>query len=63
MQLVPHGQGFQLSATVTDTWQLRWWVLSLGDAFVVQEPAALRQQVGDALRRAAAAYELDSPVV
>ncbi|WP_145129079.1 YafY family protein [Pseudomonas sp. URMO17WK12:I11] len=62
MQLLPHEQGFHLSATVTDTWQLRWWVLSLGDAFVVQEPAALRQQLGDALRRAAAAYELDSPV-
>lgn len=49
--------GFCLQATVTNSWQLQWWILSLGDAFVVQEPAQLRQQIGDTLRRAAAAYE------
>ena len=57
MQLEPLEQGFSLRATVTDTWQLRWWILSLGDAFVVREPATLRQQIGDTLKRAAAAYE------
>jgi len=57
MQLEAQEQGFSLSATVTDTWQLRWWILSLGDAFVVQAPADLRQQIGETLRRAAAAYQ------
>ncbi|HCF1969081.1 TPA: WYL domain-containing protein, partial [Pseudomonas aeruginosa] len=39
-----------------NTWQLHWWILSLGDSLVVQEPSQLRQQMGDTLRRAAAAY-------
>lgn len=56
MLLTPLDEGFTLQATVTDSWQLRWWILSLGDAFVVQEPPALREQIGDTLRRAAAAY-------
>ncbi|ANI04236.1 WYL domain-containing protein [Pseudomonas putida SJTE-1] len=57
MVLEPLAQGFQLQATVTNTWQLHWWILSLGDSFVVHEPATLRQQVCDSLRRAVAAYE------
>mgnify|MGYP001106350135 FL=1 len=49
--------GFQVQATVNNTWQLHWWILSLGDSLVVREPPELRQQMGDTLRRAAAAYE------
>ncbi|WAP63118.1 WYL domain-containing protein [Pseudomonas fortuita] len=60
MRLEPLEQGFQLQATVTNSWQLHWWILSLGDSLVVQEPPALRQQVSDTLRRAAAAYEPDT---
>lgn len=56
MILEPLPEGFQLQATVTNTWQLRWWILSLGDSLVVQEPPALREQIGTTLRRAAAAY-------
>lgn len=56
MTLEALANGFELQATVNNTWQLQWWILSLGDALVVQAPAALRQQVGDTLRRAAAAY-------
>lgn len=57
MRLEALEEGFKLEATVTDSWQLHWWILSLGDAFVVQEPQALRQQIAETLRRAAAAYE------
>ncbi|MNC79574.1 hypothetical protein D3C75_1320880 [compost metagenome] len=57
MALEALSEGYQVQATVNNTWQLHWWILSLGDSLVVQEPAALRQQVGDTLRRAAAAYE------
>ncbi|APE99243.1 TPA: WYL domain-containing protein [Pseudomonas putida] len=56
MTLEPWEQGFRLQATVNNTWQLHWWLLSLGDAVVVHAPAQLRQQIGDTLRRAAAAY-------
>lgn len=57
MVLEPVANGFQLEATVTNSWQLHWWILSLGDALVVQAPQALRQQVGETLQRAAAAYQ------
>ncbi|MNF88835.1 hypothetical protein D3C84_713380 [compost metagenome] len=56
MRLEALDNGCQLQATVSNTWQLQWWILSLGDALVVQEPADLRRQVGDTLRRAGAAY-------
>lgn len=56
MQLQEVEDGFHLSATVTNTWQLHWWILSLGDALVVHEPPALRQQIAGTLQRAAAAY-------
>ena len=58
LQALP--DGFQIQATVSNTWQLHWWILSLGASLVVQEPAALRQQVGDTLRLAAAAYGSES---
>ena len=38
----PLSDGFKVQATVTNTWQLHWWILSLGDSLVVQEPAELR---------------------
>ena len=56
MVLEEMSDGFQVQATVNNTWQLHWWILSLGDSLVVQEPPELRQQMGDTLRRAAAAY-------
>lgn len=56
MVLEALSDGFQVSATLNNTWQLHWWILSLGDSLVVNEPAELRQQMRDTLRRAAAAY-------
>lgn len=35
-----------VSATVTDTDQLRWWLLSLGRALEVRKPKALREWMG-----------------
>ena len=31
----------RLTATVLDTWQLRWWILGQGDGIEVLQPAAL----------------------
>ncbi|MBL4835035.1 MAG: WYL domain-containing protein [Pseudomonas sp.] len=39
------GEGFQLTATVTDTWELRWWLLSHTGAIVVHQPQALRDEL------------------
>jgi hypothetical protein len=44
-----------LTATVQDTWQLRWWLLSHANQAVVLSPAALR---ADLLLRIADAAEL-----
>ena len=49
------------SSTLSNTWQLHWWILSLGDSMVVEQPPELRVQIGKTLHRAAAAYRpLDS---
>lgn len=45
-----------LSASVLDSWQLRWWLLSQGDEIIVAEPAELRASIAETLEGAAAAY-------
>ena len=45
-----------LTATVQDTWQLRWWLLSHADQAVVLSPAALRAELMLRLADAADLY-------
>lgn len=45
-----------LSATVTDSWQLRWWILSQGASIKVMEPVALRKEIADTLQLAGGQY-------
>lgn len=45
-----------LTASVLDSWQLRWWLLSQGDEVIVVEPAELRAAMAETLESAAAAY-------
>jgi predicted DNA-binding transcriptional regulator YafY len=45
-----------LTATVADSWQLRWWILSQGEGIEVIEPALLRQDIANSLQQAAARY-------
>lgn len=45
MHLEADGDGYQLSATLQDSWQLRWWLLSHTGKIVVQEPLGLRQEL------------------
>ena len=44
-------------ATVADSWQLRWWLLSQGDAVEVLKPVALRREMAALCQRMAALYE------
>jgi predicted DNA-binding transcriptional regulator YafY len=37
--------GFTLTASVHDTWQLQWWILSQGARIVIQSPNELRQSI------------------
>jgi len=46
-----------LTATVADSWQLRWWILSQGAGIVVLEPVELRQKIQAVLQRACSKYE------
>ncbi len=45
-----------LTASVLDSWQLRWWLLSQGDEIIVVEPDELRTAMAETLESAAAAY-------
>ena len=49
-------EGQVLTATVSNTWQLRWWILSQGAGIEVLGPEALRRVIGEELQAAAAPY-------
>ena len=44
-QLEPVGEVLRLTATITDSWQLRWWILSQGQGITVLEPEELRKYI------------------
>lgn len=52
MQLEAGDQGAQLSATVQDSWELKWWLLSQAGSIVIQQPSALREEILGRLRQA-----------
>jgi len=43
-------------ATVNDSWQLRWWIMSRGSSVTVIEPQELRASIAQELAKACAAY-------
>jgi predicted DNA-binding transcriptional regulator YafY len=47
---------FVLTATVADSWQLRWWIMSQGDGIEVIEPVMLREEIANSLKMAAEHY-------
>jgi predicted DNA-binding transcriptional regulator YafY len=57
MQLTALEHGHRMRATVTDGWPLRWWLLSQGDGVVVEQPPALREEIGRTLSSAASHYQ------
>ncbi len=57
MVLVREGEQWRLGATVADSWQLRWWVLSQGAAITVLGPEELRKAVVEELAQALAEYQ------
>lgn len=59
MTLSTKGADTVMTATVADTWQLHWWILSQGDGFVVTRPPRLRKLIAKQLRDAVKCY--DSP--
>lgn len=55
--IVPDGDWSRLSATVEDSWQLRWWLLSQGNGIEVLKPADLRKAIKEDIRAALEQYE------
>lgn len=59
-KLIEGGEFVKLTATVTETWQLKWWIMSQGNSIEVISPVALRREIVGLLRDAVAQYEDDS---
>jgi predicted DNA-binding transcriptional regulator YafY len=45
-----------VTATIRDSWQLQWWILSQGDGIEIIEPKVLRKAIGDSLKSAGEYY-------
>ena len=54
--LTTEGNSNHLTATVVDSWQLRWWLLSHGAAVTVLGPQSLRSAIKDAISEAYKQY-------
>lgn len=56
-QKTPYEEGsYQLSATVHDTWQLHFWILSQGAGIEILSPSTLRASIAEQLRNASRQY-------
>lgn len=55
-KIKPLDGGFELSASVVDSWQLHWWILSQGGAIEVLSPPALRERIVSSLQAALNLY-------
>lgn len=55
-KLTPKADRVRLKATVIDSWQFTWWLLSQGPALEVLKPASLRTRIAEQLHSAAALY-------
>jgi predicted DNA-binding transcriptional regulator YafY len=55
-KLVADGERFRLTATVTDSWQLRWWILGQTGNLEVILPGSLRLHVAGTLKLAVKHY-------
>ncbi|WP_157981356.1 helix-turn-helix transcriptional regulator [Aliidiomarina sanyensis] len=55
-RIIDHASELRVQATVSDSWQLRWWLMSWGEHIEVQEPLALRKELGQRLVKAAEFY-------
>ncbi len=57
MVITPEGNAFIVTATVQNTWQLKWWIRSQGPQAEVLEPVALRDEFRESLKETLALYK------
>ena len=55
-KLTANGDIHSVAATVPDTWQFRWWIMSQGPDIEILSPKALREGIATSLREAAGRY-------
>ncbi len=56
-ELIEEDGATKLTATVQDSWQLSWWIMSYGDSIEVVSPAPYRKKISKLLASAAAQYD------
>ncbi len=49
-----------LTATVSDSWQLKWWILSQGNGIEIVKPVSLRKAIAESLQQALGQYNPDA---
>ena len=54
---LPNGAGLILTMKVTGTFEVRRWVMSFGAEAEVLEPAALRQEIAEEIKKLGKIYE------
>lgn len=59
-RLKPQAERVKLTATVLDSWQLVWWILSHGASIEVLKPVKLRKRIASTLQEAVAQYAQES---
>ena len=52
MQLAADADGFIMQATVKDSWELRWWILSHSGSIQIRKPSYLRDEITQRLKSA-----------
>lgn len=57
-QLEDEDDEFEITATVADTDELRWWILSFGEQIEVLKPVALRRDIASRVSDMAEYYEI-----
>lgn len=56
-QIIADGDKNKLTATIIDSWQLHWWVKSMGVQMEVLSPESFRESVIEELKETLAVYK------
>lgn len=57
MKLIDESDGALLTATINNSWELKWWLLSQAGAIRIDEPKTLRQSLIDSQRQSLALHD------
>ena len=63
MQLHKQEDGAKLTATLNDSWELRWWILSQAGSIRVDKPLTLKAAIAQNLREALALHDAEEVAV